>query len=95
MLTYKLTSGKVNTSVNQTTFCRKEVNILVNTQLLEDRISKSGFKPKYLYEQLGISRYAFYLKKKGDRPFRAAEIYVLSDLLNISAEEKQAIFFAN
>lgn len=70
------------------------MNILVNAQLLEEKISKSGFRAGYIYNQLGITRGAFYLKKKGERPFRTAEIYLLSDLLNISDEEKQAIFFA-
>lgn len=67
---------------------------MVNTQLLDDKIRKSGYKMTFINNQLGITRSAFYLKKKGDRPFKAAEIYLLSDLLNITDEEKQEIFFA-
>ena len=67
---------------------------MLNTQLLDDKIERSGFKVGYLVEKLGLSRNGFDRKRKGVYPFRAAEIYVLCDLLKISEAEKAEIFFA-
>ena len=67
---------------------------MVNAQLLDEKIEKSGYKLNYICEKIGISRSGFNLKRSNKRPFRTSEIYVLSDLLNISDEEKQSIFFA-
>jgi len=66
-----------------------------NTQLLDERIEQSGLKVGFITEKLGLSRNGFDKKKKGKTPFRAAEIYVLCDLLKLSDEDKQDIFFAD
>lgn len=68
---------------------------MVDTQLLEDKISESGIKIGHIADTIGITRQAFDLKKKNKRKFRVAEVYVLCDLLNISNEEKKDIFFAD
>lgn len=68
---------------------------MLDTQLLDDKIKKSGLKLGFLVENLGLSRNGFDKKRKGVTPFRTAEIYVLCDLLNLSDSEKAAIFFAN
>ena len=68
---------------------------MVNTQLLDDKIEKSGFKVGYLVDILGLSRNGFNKKRNGKTMFRKAEIYVLSDLLHLTEDEKQAIFFEN
>lgn len=66
----------------------------INTELLEDAIQKSGLRTSYICEQLGISKQAFFKKRKGDVPFRQSEVYVLCDLLRISDDSlKNAIFF--
>ncbi len=65
----------------------------VNTQLLEEKIEKSGIKVSFLVKKLGLSREGFYKKKCGQIPFRIAEIYVLCDLLRISEAEKPLIFY--
>lgn len=67
---------------------------MLNTQLLDEKINKSGFKVGYLVETLGLSRNGFDKKRKGKTPFRAAEIYVLCDLLNLSESDKMAVFYA-
>lgn len=65
----------------------------VDTQLLDEKIEKSGLKVSFLIEKLGISPNGFYKKKNGEIPFRTSEVYVLCDLLRIeSEEEKQKIF---
>ncbi len=65
---------------------------MTNTQLLEDRIKSSGLKIGFIVAKLGISRSAWDKKKKNIIPFRAAEIYVLCDLLNIAEEDKPKFF---
>ena len=66
---------------------------MVNTQLLEEKIKKSGLRVDFLIETLGISHTAYYKKKDNKTPFRAAEVYVLCDLLNIRDDnEKHEIF---
>lgn len=67
---------------------------MLNAQLLDDRIEKSGLKIGFLVETLGLSRNGFDKKRKGRIPFRAAEIYVLCDLLKLSDTDREDIFFA-
>ena len=68
---------------------------MVNTQLLEQKIEDSGYKLGFIVSNIGISRQAFSKKMKGKTAFRFSEIYVLRDLLKLSTEEEQAIFFAD
>jgi len=68
---------------------------MLNAQLLDDRIEKSGLKIGFIVDTLGISRNAFDKKRKGKTPFRTAEIYVLSDLLKLSDADRTGIFFAD
>lgn len=65
----------------------------VNTQLLEEAIADSGIKVSFIIKKLGISPEGFYKKKRGEIPFRTAEIYVLCDLLRLSEREKSLIFY--
>lgn len=67
---------------------------MLNTQLLDERIENSGLKVGYIVEKLGLSRNGFDKKRKGKTPFRVAEIYVISDLLNLSDDDERKIFFA-
>lgn len=64
---------------------------MVNTQLLDEYIDKSGLKIYRICEILGISRQAFRKKRKGLVPFKAAEIYVLCEILHIT-DDRDAIF---
>ena len=68
---------------------------MVNTSVLDLKIEQSGLRTSYIIEKIGISKQAFYKKKENKTPFRIAEMYVLSDLLNLSDQEKQNIFFAD
>lgn len=67
---------------------------MVNTELLNTKIDDSGLKTTFIVDKLGISRQAFDKKRKNVIPFRVAEIYVVSDLLRLTDDEKQDIFFA-
>ena len=64
---------------------------MVNTQLLDEYIAKSGLKIGYICEILGITRQAFGKKRRGIVPFKAAEIYVLCDYLHIT-DDRDGIF---
>ena len=67
---------------------------MTNASLLEDYIQKSGYKKSYLAKALGLSRYGFTLKCSNKAEFKASEIETLSSLLNISTNDRMAIFFA-
>lgn len=66
---------------------------MVDEQLLDMAIQRSGFTIKHLVKTLGMSRTAFDKKRKGLIPFRVPEIYVLSDMLGLSESEKIDIFY--
>lgn len=67
---------------------------MTNTSLLDEKIAKSGLRIDFILKKLGISDTAWYKKKNGNIQFKAAEIYVLCDLLNISDEEAPKIFYS-
>lgn len=67
---------------------------MTNTELLKDKIEKSGYKLKYIAEQIGITYYGFLKKVNNETEFKASEIQTLCDLLEIAGEEKEKIFFA-
>ena len=62
-----------------------------NLMLLDEYIERSGLKVRYICEKLGISNQALCSKRRGDTPFKASEVYVLCDLLNIT-DDKDKIF---
>jgi hypothetical protein len=65
----------------------------IDTELLESAIQKSGLRPGFLAENLGLTRQGFHQKRKGTVPFRQSEVYVLCDLLRLDQTEKVKIFF--
>ena len=68
---------------------------MVDIQLLDKKIEQSGFRIDHIISTLGLSRTGYYKKRNGKSSFRAAEIYVLRDLLKLSPEEEAQIFFAD
>lgn len=70
--------------------------IMTNTVLLYDKIKNSGLKLGFIAEKLGLSYEALRKKLQGKTAFKAIEIKILCDLLNIvDLKEKEHIFFAN
>lgn len=67
---------------------------MVQTEELKKRMAASGLKNIFICEQMGISRQALDMKINNKRPFRASEIYVVADLLKLTNDEKQSIFYA-
>lgn len=66
---------------------------MTNTILLEEKIEKSGLKKQYIAYRLGIKVLAFRNKCTNKSHFKPCEIACLCDVLNLSADEKEAIFF--
>ena len=67
---------------------------MTNTTLLERYIEKSGYKKSFIAKQIGISAYALAMKINNESEFKAREISILCKILNISAKDRDAIFFA-
>ena len=65
---------------------------MVDTQLLEQKIKESGYRMDFIYKQLGITGRSYQNKVSGKTSFRAAEVYVLCDLLKITEDEQKKIF---
>lgn len=66
---------------------------MINTKLLEKKISDSGMTMVSLAEKTGILRESLYNKLKGNTEFKASEISSLSKVLRLSVRERDAIFF--
>lgn len=64
-------------------------------ELLRKKIDQSGLKLTYVAERLGISYQGLKKKLDGDTEFKASEIAVLKDVLQLSDAEVQDIFFAD
>ena len=65
----------------------------IDTELLDKAIEKSGLKPSFIADKLGISRQAYNRKRQGQVAFRKSEVYVMCDLLRLSDSEGNQIFF--
>jgi hypothetical protein len=70
------------------------VDKLINTELLQETINKSGLREDYLFTSLDITRQNWIDKKKGRLPFKVPEIFMLCALLHIEDDNlKNAIFY--
>ena len=67
---------------------------MTNAELLEQEISNSGMKISAIADKLGISREGFYKKLRNETEFKASEIVLMQNILNLSNEIRDAIFFA-
>jgi len=68
---------------------------MTNTALLEEYITKSGKKKKYLAEKVGLSLAGFRNCCINKAEFTASQIQILCEELNIrTLKERQAVFFA-
>ena len=67
---------------------------MVNRELLQQKIEESGLKISYIVTKLGISDQAFRNKMNGITSFKLDEIQVLCNVLNLYAEDRDLIFFA-
>ena len=68
---------------------------MTDTILLKQKIGESGYKLRFIAKKLGIT-YAGLLKKtNNESEFKASEIQILYNLLNLTETERNEIFFCN
>ena len=67
---------------------------MTNTKMLEAAIALSGLPKNVIAEKIGISRSAFFKKMRNESEFKATEIVKLQEILALTAEERNRIFFA-
>ena len=61
---------------------------------LRQAIDDNGIKLKFICEKLGLSRQGLYKKMNGWSEFTVSETKVIQQILGLSNEERDAIFFA-
>lgn len=66
---------------------------MTNVTLLKETIARSGYKVKFIAEQIGLTPQALYKRLKQNTDFTATEIVTLTRLFRLSAAEQKAIFF--
>ncbi len=67
---------------------------MTDTKELLKVIDESGLRKGYIAERLGITTYGLQRKVENRSQFKAGEIKILCDILNItSLERKEQIFF--
>ena len=66
---------------------------MTNTVLLQKRIDESGYKINFIAKKCGLTYQGFIKKVKNESEFKASEIQILKELLNLSDEDSNAIFF--
>ena len=67
---------------------------MTNTELLRAAIERSGYKKTYIAQRIGLTYQGYLNKERGESELRQSEIEGICDLLRLTAEEKEAIFFA-
>lgn len=66
---------------------------MTNTSLLRSKIDDSGYKLAYIAKQLGITYQGFLKKINNETEFKASEMQILRNLLNLTDAEFEQIFF--
>lgn len=62
-------------------------------ELLRRKIDESGYKLSFIAEKCGLTYQGFKKKLDGYTEFKVSEVGILRDLLHLTDEEVQAIFF--
>lgn len=66
---------------------------MTDTKELEIKIRASGLRKEFIAEKMELSRYTLLNKLQGKTEFKASEITKLAQLLNLSNEDRDRIFF--
>lgn len=67
---------------------------MTDTNLLEQAIKSRGLKKYYIAKKLGVTRVSLTNLINNRAEFKASQIQILSDLLELTEAQKSAIFFA-
>lgn len=68
---------------------------MTNTTLLRNCIERSGYKLQFLADKIGISRFTLLNKIENHTEFKLSEVTKLQELLSLSNDEREEIFFGN
>lgn len=68
---------------------------MTDSEALSKAIENSGLKLTFIANKLELSREGFYKKLNNQTEFKASEIVKLQDILNLSNNERDKIFFTN
>lgn len=66
---------------------------MANTSLLRKKIDESGYKLRFIASKLGITYQGFLKKINNETEFKASEMQILRELLNLTDAEFEQIFF--
>lgn len=66
---------------------------MTNTNLLRKKIDESGYKLRFIASKLGITYQGFLKKINNETEFKASEMQILRELLNLTDAEFEQIFF--
>lgn len=68
---------------------------MTDSEALNKVIENSGLKLTFIARALKLSREEFYKKLNNQTEFKASEIVKMQEILNLSNEQRDKIFFAN
>ena len=67
---------------------------MTNSKMLSDVISESGMTITAISKKIGITREGFYKKLNNETEFKASEILAIQEILHLTNEIRDEIFFA-
>ena len=67
---------------------------MTNVEMLQKKIEQAGIGPVAMAAALGVSLPTYYKLKAGESEFTAAMIRAATDVLGLTRDERDAIFFA-
>lgn len=65
---------------------------MTDTERLKAEIKSRGLKLSFIAEKLGLTRQALTKRFREKTDFKAWEMFIISDALNLTNEEQRAIF---
>ena len=68
---------------------------MTDKNLLYYFVKRAGFKNKDVAKAIGVTPSGYTLKISNKSDFRQSEIKTISDLIGLTAEERDRVFFAN
>ena len=68
---------------------------MTDSEALNKVIENSGLKLTFIARALKLSREGFYKELNNQTEFKASEIVKMQEILNLSNEQRDKIFFAN
>jgi archaellum component FlaC len=67
----------------------------MNTELLMQRIKEKKISKSLIADEMNLTRQSLYNKLSGEREFVGSEIKKLAEILELSDNDKNDIFFTN